>query len=314
MSDNYAKVFTSMYSGSMYGAGMHVFAVWGWVLAHKDENGLVEINTDKVAHELGGTTEQVESAIEWLMRKDPRSRSMEQEGRRLVKLEAFSYQVVNHAKYRDQGKDRTAYWRAYRKNKNANEAQVPDTHSVRATVAHSCAHVRATEITHADADADADADKTTTDVVVSSRTREEPRGDDNDSPFVSTIAKDVRGNCEKVVAMWNQFAQQPVRSAVELMSVEPAYSALVLGIPPNRLAHDQIVGAVENYRMACRLPKSQAPTLSLGRFLAWNIIAKYLPGRFTLEHYDASRFQRDGPVGESDAEAGLKRLKDKGLL
>jgi len=55
MSDNYAKVFKTMYEGSMYGAGPYVFAVWGWVLASKDECGHVDINVDRVAHAIGGT-------------------------------------------------------------------------------------------------------------------------------------------------------------------------------------------------------------------------------------------------------------------
>ncbi len=114
MSDSYAKVFSSMYTGSMYGAGMHVFAVWGWVLAHKDENGCVEINAQLVANELGGDAQQVEEAITYLCAPDPNSRSKGHEGRRLMKESQFGYRVVNHHRYKDRGGSRAAYWRKYR--------------------------------------------------------------------------------------------------------------------------------------------------------------------------------------------------------
>lgn len=96
----YGKVFESMYTGSMYGAGMHVFAVWGWILAHKDENGRVEANPELVAHELGGVAQQVTDALTYLCAPDPNSRSKEQDGCRLVKVSQFGYEVVNNDKYR----------------------------------------------------------------------------------------------------------------------------------------------------------------------------------------------------------------------
>jgi len=121
MSDNYAKVFRTMYTGSLYGAGMHVFAVWGWILSHKDVEGRVEINPRLVAGELGGTVEQVAAAIEYLMAPDPESRSKQEDGRRLKQVGQFEYEVVNHGKYRDRGGSRAEYWRQYRAKKKAEE-------------------------------------------------------------------------------------------------------------------------------------------------------------------------------------------------
>ena len=103
MTDTFAKVFRSMYSGSMYGAGMSVFAVWGWILAHKDEHGRVEINADVIAHELGGSTQEVDEAVTYLSAPDERSRSRDEEGRRIIHEKAFTYRVVNHTTYRLRG-------------------------------------------------------------------------------------------------------------------------------------------------------------------------------------------------------------------
>jgi len=152
MSDSYAKVFRTMYTGSLYGAGMHVFAVWGWILAHKDAEGSVEVNPRMVAGELGGTVDQVRDAVEYLMKPDPESRSKEHDGCRLVQGGQFEYTVVNHAKYREKGKDRAAYWREYRARTKAEEASCA---TVRNSGAQPSAH-------HTDADADTDADSQVT--------------------------------------------------------------------------------------------------------------------------------------------------------
>jgi len=143
--DNFAKLFRTMFTGSMYGAGLHVFATWAWVLTHKDEQGLAEVNPRLVAAELGAEVEQIERAIEYLTSPDPASRSPEEEGRRLVRVGQFIYRVVNHAKYRERGGDRTAYWREYRAKKRATVAQHP-------------AQVAQHEITHAEANANANAE------------------------------------------------------------------------------------------------------------------------------------------------------------
>jgi len=138
MSHTYAKVFPSMYSGSMYGAGMNVFAVWGWILAHKDENDELEINTQKVAHTLGGTIEGVESALAYLMKPDPQSRNKECEGRRLLKISEFGYRVVNGDYYRRLGGRRAEYWQIWREKQRLKSA-------TRATVAQQAAQHCATK-------------------------------------------------------------------------------------------------------------------------------------------------------------------------
>ncbi len=119
MRENYGKLFESMYSGSLYGAGMHVFAVWGWILAHKDENGIVEINPKRVSNELGGDEKDVQKALDYLCATDPDSRSKEEEGRRIVRISQFGYRVVNHEKYCELGQDRSDYWREYKASKRA---------------------------------------------------------------------------------------------------------------------------------------------------------------------------------------------------
>lgn len=94
----YGKHFDSMYEGSMYGAGISVFAVWGYVIAHVQKSR-VELNPKKLSDTLGGTIEAVESAIDFLMSPDANSRHKQHEGRRLIKEGQFQYFVPSWDTY-----------------------------------------------------------------------------------------------------------------------------------------------------------------------------------------------------------------------
>jgi hypothetical protein len=95
----YGKHFTSMYEGSMIGAGCHVFTTWGYVIA-KTIAGRVELNPKLMAMLFGHCTpEDVERAIDYLCQPDPQSRNQDHEGRRLVKEGQFQYFVPSHEFY-----------------------------------------------------------------------------------------------------------------------------------------------------------------------------------------------------------------------
>src|SRR3990167_1261248 len=97
----FGKVFASCYTGSMFGAGVHVFAVWTYALANADATGTVELNSQLLAAVLGDCEpERIDAAIEYLCRPDPRSRSQKEGGRRLLREGQFQYIIVNYARYR----------------------------------------------------------------------------------------------------------------------------------------------------------------------------------------------------------------------
>lgn len=98
MARMYGKAYESMYEGSMIGAGINVFAVWNYIIA-KNRLGVIEINPKLLAFTLGGTADEVESALAFLQRPDPESRSKLEEGRRLVKEGQFQYRLVNWEHY-----------------------------------------------------------------------------------------------------------------------------------------------------------------------------------------------------------------------
>lgn len=99
----FGKIFESLYEGSMIGAGSPVFAVWGYVIAKMrlDETvgAQVELNPALLSFVLGEQIGKVQDAIDYLCAPDPKSRSKEEGGRRLVKIGQFAYRVVNGRKY-----------------------------------------------------------------------------------------------------------------------------------------------------------------------------------------------------------------------
>lgn len=106
----YGKLFSSTFTGSMVGSGPVVFSVWGYVIAHAVQSQ-VELNPALLAVVLGCPEDKVEAAISVLCSKDPRSRSKDEDGRRIVREGQFAYRVVNHTKYnamRNEG-DRREY-------------------------------------------------------------------------------------------------------------------------------------------------------------------------------------------------------------
>jgi len=98
----YAKIFTSIYQGTLRG-DTHGLVVFTNLLAHADSNGWVDIHPKAIAEETGLSVDQVRSAIHALESPDPESRSPEEEGRRIVRLDEhrdWGWRVVNHGKYR----------------------------------------------------------------------------------------------------------------------------------------------------------------------------------------------------------------------
>lgn len=130
----YAKTFT----GSMYGAGLHVFTLMGFCVANAmPPEGDVEINTKMLAPVFGCPEEEILKALDYLTSPDPSSRTPGEQGRRLVKVGAFTYRLVNFMAYRE-GTDieaRKTYFREkqkeYRKRKKSDGRQAGATQAIR---------------------------------------------------------------------------------------------------------------------------------------------------------------------------------------
>ena len=137
----------------MLGAGLHVFAVWPWILSNCDRTGRVEINPRLLAFTLGTDEGRIEDALGYLMAPDPHSRTDEAGGVRLERVGEFAYQIVNYAKYREikSAEDRRAYDRERKRARKDAEQSGKMRNKVERSG-------RSANSVHADADVDVDVE------------------------------------------------------------------------------------------------------------------------------------------------------------
>ena len=130
----YAKLFTSIYQGTLRG-NSHGLLVFTNLLAHADKDGCVDIHPKAIAEEVGLTTEQVKEALLMLESPDDESRSPEEQGRRIRRMDehrAWGWRVVNYMKYRsirneddrrEQNRQSQERWRQKNKPQSADVSQ-----------------------------------------------------------------------------------------------------------------------------------------------------------------------------------------------
>ncbi len=123
----YGKAFENMYRGSMVGAGVAVFAVWGYVITNT-RNSRVELNPKLLGMVLGGSEAEIQGAIEYLCAPDPDSTNKDKGGRRLIRESQFQYFVVSWAQYQaiKSEEGRREYNRLAQQRHRAKKKQTPD--------------------------------------------------------------------------------------------------------------------------------------------------------------------------------------------
>lgn len=98
----YCKLFASLYQGTLRGKANEIL-VFTNLLAHCDKDGFVDKHWRAIAEEVGLSIEEVKDAIVSLESPDEESRSPEENGSRLLRLDehrAWGWRVVNYGKYR----------------------------------------------------------------------------------------------------------------------------------------------------------------------------------------------------------------------
>ena len=121
----FGKAFASMYTGSMMGAGAHVFAVWTYAIANAGRNHAVHLNPDHLAMVIGMTVDEAKTALEFLLSPDPKSQSPAEDGRRLRHDGGYWYSLVNGPHYRgirDEA-DRREYFRVKKQESRERQKQ-----------------------------------------------------------------------------------------------------------------------------------------------------------------------------------------------
>jgi len=119
----YAKLFSSIYQGTLRGRSDSLL-VFTNLLAHADQFGHVDIHPRAIAEEVGLRLDAVQAALDELEAPDSESRSPDEDGRRIVRLDghrAWGWRIVNYTKYRsirneedrrEQNRRAQARWRA----------------------------------------------------------------------------------------------------------------------------------------------------------------------------------------------------------
>lgn len=97
---NFAKLYGTITTSSVWAEPDHVLRVWVYFLARADAKGNVAGAVPGLAMACGKTVEQTEDALARLMAPDRHSRSKNDEGRRIREIEG-GWHVINHRKYRD---------------------------------------------------------------------------------------------------------------------------------------------------------------------------------------------------------------------
>lgn len=101
----YGKIFQTMFTGSMCGAGAGVYAVMSYVIAFmqpdKERVEHVRLQVGYLAKVIGEEPGVIQAAIDFLMKEDAASNSPEDKGARLVLEAPFTYRVVNGRYYRE---------------------------------------------------------------------------------------------------------------------------------------------------------------------------------------------------------------------
>ena len=117
----YAKVFKSMYEGTLRGHS-DAQLVFVNMLANADAHGQVDRHFRAIGDETGLTVDEVRAAVTFLEAPDRESRTPEHEGRRIVRMDShrdWGWNIVNYGRYRDirSASDRREKNRQYQKDR-----------------------------------------------------------------------------------------------------------------------------------------------------------------------------------------------------
>lgn len=125
----YAKVFRSLWQGSLAGSG-ETWAVFVFLLAHADQEGFVDFHPNVIAALTGFDEERVRKALADLEADDPGSRSKDENGARIQRLDDhrdWGWSIVNYTHYRtlrDQETIRSQTRERVRKHRNSKKRSV----------------------------------------------------------------------------------------------------------------------------------------------------------------------------------------------
>jgi len=160
---NYTKLFNSIVTSTIWTEDDKTRIVWITMLALSDQNGEVQSSIPGLARMAGVSVKDTENAISKFMESDEYSRTPDNEGRRIAKIDG-GWELLNHAKYRRMASLADKKEAASKRQKRFRDRNATVTHS-NATVTHSNATVTHSNATVtpktyiAEAEAEAEAEE-----------------------------------------------------------------------------------------------------------------------------------------------------------
>lgn len=100
----FSKVFSTMWGGSLYGR-FEASAVFMVLLSLCDKDGTVDMTPEAIAGQTGWPVDLIRKGIAELASPDPRSRTPDAEGRRILPLDGhrdWGWRITNYKKYREE--------------------------------------------------------------------------------------------------------------------------------------------------------------------------------------------------------------------
>ncbi len=214
----YTKLFSSIVTSTIWVAPDRTRIVWITMLALADRHGEVMASLPGLARVAGVPVEDCEIAIAAFLAPDPYSRTPDDEGRRIEKIEG-GWALINHAKYRDMAsredsKNAAALRQKRHRAKKERNATVTDSN---ASVTPSNATV--TETLHiADAEAEAEI------IHQSIKPSATPTNDAIDADAIYSLYPRKEGKASAIKAI---RAALKTKSAEFLLEAVAAYAAAV---------------------------------------------------------------------------------------
>jgi len=119
----YGKIFDSIYDGTLV-EDWRALVTFQQMIILSDSQGTIDITPRALSRRTGIPIEHIEAGIHVLESPDPYSRSPEEEGRRIVRLDShrdWGWKIVNHSSYRNMKdhEDRRDYKRRKQKEYDA---------------------------------------------------------------------------------------------------------------------------------------------------------------------------------------------------
>lgn len=103
----YTPLFGSIATGTLYGRWPDI-GLWAIVLSQADKNGVLDVTPNYLAGVTGLPVDEVEACMDRFCQPDPRSRTKDCDGARLVLINPearnWGWRVVNHSKYREKAR------------------------------------------------------------------------------------------------------------------------------------------------------------------------------------------------------------------